>query len=55
MKRMRCSLLYGNMACGYTEGYYLVRCNGIFTGVLSVTMRQIEDKEILLSDKYDTQ
>ena len=37
------------------EGYYLVRCNGIFTGTLSVTMRQIEDKEILLSDKYDTQ
>ena len=36
------------------EGYYLVSCNGIFTGAQSVTMRQIDDKEVLLSDKYDT-
>jgi hypothetical protein len=37
------------------EGYYLVSCNGIFTGTQSITMRQIDDKEVLLSDKYDTQ
>jgi hypothetical protein len=37
------------------QGYYLVSCNGIFTGTQSVTMRQIDDREVLLSDKYETQ
>jgi hypothetical protein len=36
------------------EGYYLVHCGSIYTGSLAVTLRQIDDKEILLSDKYDT-
>ncbi|BAM92142.1 hypothetical protein S58_61680 [Bradyrhizobium oligotrophicum S58] len=36
------------------EGYYIVSCNGIFTGTQSVTLRQVDDKEVLLSDKYDT-
>jgi hypothetical protein len=35
------------------EGYYLVHCGSIFTGMQAVNMRQIDDKEILLSDKYD--
>jgi hypothetical protein len=37
------------------EGYYLVSFTGFFQGVETVLMRQIDDKDVLLSDKYETQ
>ncbi len=36
------------------RGYFLVAYTGIHTGILEYTLRSIDDKEILLSDKYDT-
>jgi hypothetical protein len=37
------------------EGYYLVHCGSTYTGgVQSIFLRRVDDKEVLLSDKYDT-
>jgi hypothetical protein len=36
------------------QGYYLVGCGGFAQGVVEYCLRPIDDKEILLSDKYDT-
>jgi hypothetical protein len=36
------------------QGYYLVGCGGYDQGVVEFCLRPIDDKEILLSDKYDT-
>jgi hypothetical protein len=36
------------------QGYYLVGCGGFGQGVVEYCLRPIDDKEIILSDKYDT-
>jgi hypothetical protein len=36
------------------QGYYLVGCGGYDQGVVEFCLHPIDDKEILLSDKYDT-
>jgi hypothetical protein len=36
------------------QGYYIVGCGGFAQGVVEFCLRSIDDKKILLSDKYDT-